>query len=101
METAPAAVWKFKAKVSIASNQHTTIKKNYEPHLHILMINQSAVIESFEILSNHTSVEFIKPGDTSIINFRFSFRPEYIRKGMRLVFRDGNVKGVGSILETF
>ena len=41
----------------------------------------------------------LRPGDMSLITFRFAYRPEFVRTGMRIMFRDGKVKGIGVITE--
>lgn len=41
----------------------------------------------------------LRPGDMSMITFRFAYRPEFVRPGMRIMFRDGKVKGIGVITE--
>jgi GTPase len=122
METAPIAVSRFQAKINIVYSQSTTIKVGYTPFLHILMCRQSAVVEKIEtinkgLVSSSTNVDvnanasasdgngngkesILRPGDMSIITFRFMHRAEYIRENMRIMFRDGKVKGVGVITAT-
>ena len=116
METAPVAVMRFQAKINIIYAQSTTIKVGYTPFLHILMVRQSAIVEKIETVSrggiigkkvddseaakNGGKEEILRPGDMSIITFRFSHRSEYIRENMRIMFRDGKVKGVGMIIAT-
>jgi GTPase len=119
MEEAPEPVRRFKARVNIIHNQHTTIKEGYMPYLHILMVRQSATVEhiegsgavasetntaannSEEKTGNNNAVTVLRPGAASIvITFRFAYRCEYVRKGMRVMFRDGKVNGYGQIIET-
>jgi len=114
METAPIATRRFRAKINIVFSQSTTIKVGYTPHLHILMVRQSAIVESIETISrgasagatttgeektNKDSTALVRPGDMSIITFQFAHRAEYIRENMRIMFRDGKVKGIGFITE--
>lgn len=113
---APRAVMRFKAKINIVYNQHTTIKRGYTPYLHILMVRQSAVVEDIEtVRAGITAVgsgktefasgdlepkeKILRPGDMSVITFRFAHRCEFVRSGMRIMFRDGKVKGIGLITE--
>jgi hypothetical protein len=78
------------------------------------MVRQSAIVESVETISrgssagttndgeekvNKDSTALVRPGDMSIITFRFAHRAEYIRENMRIMFRDGKVKGIGFITE--
>ena len=39
----------------------------------------------------------LRPGSRAKVTFEFAKRPEYIRPGMRMLFRDGRVRGVGII----
>jgi elongation factor 1-alpha len=39
----------------------------------------------------------LRPGSRAKVRFEFAKRPEYIRPGMRMLFRDGRVRGVGII----
>ena len=48
---------------------------------------------------NANANKVLRPGDMSIITFRFSHRCEFIRSGMRIMFRDGKVKGIGQVVE--
>ena len=109
METAPIASMRFQAKINIIYAQSTTIKVGYSPFLHMLMVRQSAVVEAIETISSGSNPsedcggkgsEILRPGDMSIITFRFAHRAEYIRENMRIMFRDGKVKGVGVITAT-
>ena len=112
MEVQPKAVRRFKAKINVIYSMHTSIRVGYTPYLHILMVRQSAVVENCEPVSNGPSPAkatpahgagaapaTLRPGDMSLITFRFAYRPEFVRPGMRIMFRDGKVKGIGVITE--
>ena len=43
----------------------------------------------------------IKTNEKAKVIFKFKFRPEYIRLGARILFRDGKAKGVGEVTEVF
>ena len=43
------------------------------------------------------SVEHLRTGDRANVRFRFIKSPEYLRLGMKLVFREGRTKAIGSI----
>lgn len=65
--------------------------------IHIGSIRQTAVVEGIfgrDGLGAH---------DTGSVFFRFLIRPEFVKKGMSLLFRDGNgkTKGVGVVTQTF
>lgn len=47
------------------------------------------------------SVEHLRTGDRAIVRFRFIKSPEYLRIGMKLVFREGRTKAIGSISQLF
>lgn len=47
-------------------------------------------------LQNH-----IKTNEKARVTFVFKFKPEYIRVGARLLFRDGKSKGVGEVIQIF
>jgi len=42
----------------------------------------------------------LRPGSRAKVRFEFAQRPEYIRPGMRMFFRDGRARGVGIITGT-
>lgn len=39
----------------------------------------------------------LRTGEKGIIRFKFMFYPEMIRLGSRVMFREGNTKGVGFV----
>ena len=82
---------KFRAKVKILHHS-TMIKDGYSPLIHVGPIRQSARIEVID-------KEYLKSGDSAILEFSFMYRPELIRIGQTLFFRDGTTKGVGTISE--
>lgn len=43
----------------------------------------------------------LRTGDKAVIRFRFIKNPEYLKTGMRLVFREGRTKAVGTITNLF
>jgi GTPase len=43
--------------------------------------------------------KILRTGDKANIKLEFIIRPEYIKVGMRLIFREGKVKAVGKIIE--
>jgi GTPase len=119
-EVQPKAVRRFKARINIIYSMHTSIRVGYTPYLHILMVRQSAVVENCEPVSAGPSPAkapsssadaegegagpapappTLRPGDMSLITFRFAYRPEFVRPGMRIMFRDGKVKGIGVVTE--
>lgn len=83
-------VTKFKAKINILHHS-TTIKSGYSPVIHCGPIRQSAKIN----LNN----QILRNGDTSEVEFEFTYYPEFIEKNMVFFFRDGTTKGVGNVID--
>lgn len=88
----PKAVWEFTAEVLVLYHS-TTISTNYQPVIHCMCVRQCAKIVSMD------EKESLRTGDKSKVRFRFMFRPEYIRIGERLIFREGRTKGLGVVTE--
>lgn len=44
------------------------------------------------------SMDCLRTGDKALVHFRFIKNPEYLRVGMRMVFREGRTKAVGNIV---
>ena len=80
--------------------------------MHILNVRQSAVAKNIEIVessavglssdhrgdaSGENDGIVLRPGCRAKVRFEFAQRPEYVRPGMRMLFRDGRVRGVGII----
>ncbi|KAH9365250.1 hypothetical protein HPB48_015948 [Haemaphysalis longicornis] len=47
------------------------------------------------------STDCLRTGDKALVRFRFIKNPEYLRPGMRLVFREGRTKAVGNVLRLY
>lgn len=43
--------------------------------------------------------DYIRAGDRAIVAFEFTQRPEYLRVGDKLLFREGLTKGLGIVKE--
>lgn len=61
---------------------------NFCSSVHVGPIRQTATITEM-------SQEHLRTGDKADVRFRFIKNPEYLRAGMRLVFREGKTKAVG------
>jgi GTPase len=88
----PDAVWEFAAEVLVLYHS-TTISSNYQPVIHCMCVRQCAKIVSL------FDKDSLRTGDKAKVKFRFMFRPEYIKVGERLIFREGRTKGLGVITE--
>jgi GTPase len=59
-------------------------------------------IETFDPGSIYSSSELVlRPGCRARVTFTFSQGSAYIRKVMRIILRDGHVRGIGVVLKTF
>lgn len=112
----PTSTLQFDAEICVLKGEGTTIRRSYQAYVHILNVRQSAFARQIEIVNHHTAglppshtmstaaqIEdeddgiVLRPGSRAKVRFEFAKRPEYIRPGMRLLFRDGRVRGVGII----
>ena len=91
------AVKQFKAQLQILHSP-TTIKLGYQPFLHIEHARQSAKIIEIEKISSKDDDKILRSGDKANVVLEFLIKPEYIKEGMRLIFREGKVKAVGKII---
>ncbi|CAF0834023.1 unnamed protein product [Rotaria sp. Silwood1] len=87
------AYWEFEADLLILHHP-TTISTKYQAMVHCGSIRQTATIISM-------SVEHLRTGDRANVRFRFIKSPEYLRVGMKLVFREGRTKAIGSISQLY
>lgn len=90
----PSIFTKFKAEVKIMYHP-TTIKVGYAPTIHTGCVCQTAKIINIE------GSNVLRLGEKAIVEFKFSYRPEYIEPNTMIVFREGLTKGFGRILEVF
>jgi len=110
LKESPFSTKEFEAEICVLKGVGTTIRKSYQAYVHILNVRQSAFARKIEIVkavpgipSSHTSQYgednevVLRPGSRAKVRFEFAQRPEYIRPGMRMLFRDGRVRGVGLV----
>ena len=106
----PRNVWRFDAEVSILQSHHTTIRVGYEPNIHINNISQVCRIDKIEKIYTKKSPKsleddpanpILRAGDQAIISFRFKYRPEFIKEGYKVIFRESRVRGIGIISQIF
>jgi len=86
----PKASWLFEADVAVLFHS-TTINVNYQPVVQCMTMRQSAKIVQI------VEKEVLRTGDRAKVLFKFMFRPEYLKVGMRMIFREGRCKGIGVI----
>ena len=103
----PTCTKTFDADICVLKGEGTTIRHSYQAYVHILHVRQSAHARHIELVSSKTHHHYssqeedgtivLRPGSRAKVRFEFAKRPEYIRPGMRMLFRDGRVRGVGII----
>jgi len=89
----PRPVWEFTANVVVLYHS-TTIHCNYQPIIQCVSTRQAAKIVGIE------GKDVLRTGDRSLVRFRFMYHPEYLKPGMRLIFREGRCKGIGVVAVT-
>ncbi|KAK8744705.1 hypothetical protein OTU49_000574 [Cherax quadricarinatus] len=70
----------------------TTISTKYQAMVHVGSVRQTASIIAMD-------KECLRTGDKAIVHFRFIKHPEYLKNGLKMVFREGRTKAVGRVLE--
>ena len=85
----PLASFEFEAEILVLHHP-TTISVNYQAMIHCGSIRQTATITDM-------SLQHLRTGDKAIVKFRFIKNPEYLKADMKLVFREGRTKAVGTI----
>jgi GTPase len=107
----PSSTKEFDAEICVLKGEGTTIRKSYQAYVHILNVRQTAFAKSIEIVNknaaglppSHRAQNdedhgiVLRPGSRAKVRFEFAQRPEYVRPGMRMLFRDGRVRGVGLV----
>jgi len=92
-ELQPTPIWEFEAEVMILHHA-TTIRPNYQAVIHCGVIRQSAKVVEIDS-------DYLRLNDKGTIRFRFMHRPEYVKKGTTILFREGRTKGLGVISRIF
>nr|KAG5704176.1 hypothetical protein BaRGS_009706 [Batillaria attramentaria] len=82
----PKACWEFEGEILVLHHP-TTISVRYQAMVHVGSVRQTATI--IQMTSQH-----LRTGDKALVRFRFIKNPEYLKPGMRLVFREGRTKAV-------
>jgi len=80
---------RFEASVYVLF--HTScISVGYQTMVHIGTVAQTAVVRA-------TGKPEVRTNEKASVTFEFLFRPEHLRPGSRLLFREGKSKGVGEV----
>merc|ERR1711976_161355 len=65
---------------------------------HILHNKQP--VKFIDFLVGGSNPEVLRQGDRAVVTFQFKRRPQYVRPGMRVILRDGNVRGYGIVVSS-
>ncbi|OQR82842.1 GTP-binding protein [Achlya hypogyna] len=100
-DVSPYVSRRFEAQTIILHHQ-TTITTGYQPMINCRTIRQTAAITGIVLddrapSSNQDDQVTIRTGDRATVQFCFVSHPEFLKVGMRFVFRDGQAKGIGQI----
>ncbi|KAL5018142.1 hypothetical protein ScPMuIL_003864 [Solemya velum] len=89
----PKSCWEFEGEVLVLHHP-TTISVRYQAMVHVGSVRQTATILSM-------SKQHLRTGDKAIVRFRFIKNPEYLKIDMKMVFREGRTKAVGTVTKLF
>lgn len=90
-DTPPQPVLRFEGQVLILYH-NTTMQKNYQAMLHC-----GAVRQTVRIIGMDNPQGLLRTGDKATVQFEFISHPEFVKLGMKLLFREGKTKGLGVI----
>ncbi|EGN99837.1 hypothetical protein SERLA73DRAFT_180069 [Serpula lacrymans var. lacrymans S7.3] len=90
-DTPPRAIRQFEGQVLILYH-NTTLQRNYQAMLHC-----GAVRQTVRIIEMDHPQGVLRTGDRATVQFEFISHPEFIKEGMKLLFREGKTKGLGVI----
>ena len=110
----PTASWEFEGEILVLHHP-TTISTRYQAmgNLIVFFFLNLKVFNSVVFLNLYAvhcgslrktaqiqsmSQECLRTGDKALVHFRFIKHPEYIKPGLRLVFREGRTKAVGNVV---
>jgi GTPase len=97
----PIQCKEFEAEIVVLKTHSTTIKPGYEPVVHTCSIRQTARIMAIngKMCSRGQTGDdgVLRTGDKATIKFQFCYKPEYIRKGFRILLAEGRVKIIGKV----
>jgi elongation factor 1-alpha len=87
----PTSTRKFKAKITILHHP-TKISVGYEPHLHCGGVKETMKITQMD-------EEYIQAGRSTNAILEFKTRRGYVEENDQFIFREGNTRGSGKVLE--
>lgn len=96
------SVYNFSANITVMTSHSTTIKKGYCPLVHAYTIRQCAEIVDItnKVCYRNTNNEdqILRAGDKATVHFRFVYKSEYIKPGMKIVLAEGQIKIIGTVI---
>lgn len=90
-DTPPKVTRQFEGQILVLYH-NTTMQPNYQAMLHCGAIRQTVRIISL----NHPQ-GVLRTGDKATVQFEFISRPEFMKVGMKLLFREGKTMGLGTV----
>lgn len=87
----PRAIRQFEGQVLILYH-NTTLQRNYQAMLHC-----GAIRQTVRIVSMDHPQGILRTGDRATVTFEFISHPEFMKEGMKLLFREGKTKGLGVV----
>lgn len=93
-DSQPSGSYFFQASISVLHHA-TKIFPGFQTTVHIGSIRQTAIIEGI------MGQKGIATGCTASVLFRFVRHAEYVKPGMRILFREGITKGIGTVTQVF
>jgi GTPase len=96
------SVKEFDADITVLKAHSTTIKHGYEPVIYTCTVRQSAklILITKKVNARYgddTNDYILRTGDKATARFRFSYHPEYIKAGSRLLMCEGKCKIIGVV----
>jgi GTPase len=107
------STWDFQAEIEVVHAHHTTMRFNYQAVIHMNNIRQSITFVNFikkDNVRNNENItikdkdknidnsNILRSRDRAIATLRFTHRPGFVKKGFKFIFREGNVRGVGTVI---
>lgn len=92
---------KFTADVILVKGKNVTIlKDHYESTIHMLHNKVSARVTGIQQGVDNDSCTVIRQDDRATMTFELKRCYAYVRPGMRIIMRDGHVRGYGVVVAT-
>ena len=97
----PIQVNEFEADIIVLKTHSTTIRVGYQPIVHVCSIRQTSQILSINskkcARGQTDNDSILRIGDRATVRFRFCYKPEYIKKGLRILLVEGKLRLFGKI----